>query len=52
VLLKIDPILDRGEKFSFRPDVFAMAFSPDKKRLATAGSVARWADGTACPVAS
>ncbi len=36
----IDPILDRGEKSSFRPDVFAMAFSPDGKRLATAGSVA------------
>jgi WD40 repeat protein len=39
-LLKIDPILDRGEKFAFRPDVFAMAFSPDGTRLATAGSVA------------
>ena len=40
VLLKIDPILDRGERSAFRPDVFAMAFSPDGKRLATAGSVA------------
>ncbi len=39
-LVKIDPILDRGQKFAFRPDVFAMAFSPDGKRLATAGSVA------------
>ena len=33
-----DPILDRGEKFVFRPDVYAMAFSPDGKSLATAGS--------------
>ena len=40
VLVKIDPILDRGQKSAFRPDVFAMAFSPDGKRLATAGSVA------------
>ena len=40
VLLKIDPILDRGQKSAFRPDVFAMAFSPDGTRLATAGSVA------------
>ncbi|HJZ54935.1 MAG TPA: WD40 repeat domain-containing protein [Gemmataceae bacterium] len=40
VLTKIDPILDRGQKYTFRPDVFAMAFSPDGKRLATAGSVA------------
>ncbi len=40
VLIKIDPILDRGQKAAFRPDVFAMAFSPDGKRLATAGSVA------------
>jgi WD40 repeat protein len=39
-LVKIDPILDRGQKAAFRPDVFAMAFSPDGKRLATAGSVA------------
>jgi Tol biopolymer transport system component len=39
-LVKIDPILDRGQKSAFRPDVFAMAFSPDGKRLATAGSVA------------
>lgn len=38
--VKIDPILDRGERSAFRPDVFAMAFSPDGKRLATAGSVA------------
>jgi WD40 repeat protein len=40
VLIKIDPILDRGRKSEFRPEVFAMAFSPDGKRLATAGSVA------------
>ena len=40
VQVKIDPILDRGEKSAFRPDVFAMAFSPDGRRLATAGSVA------------
>ncbi|MFN0020198.1 MAG: WD40 repeat domain-containing protein [Pirellulaceae bacterium] len=39
-LAKIDPILDRGQKSAFRPDVFAMAFSPDGKRLATAGSIA------------
>jgi len=39
-LVKIDPILDRGQKAAFRPDVFAMAFSPDGKRLATAGSIA------------
>jgi len=40
VLVKIDPILDRGQKSAFRPDVFAMAFSPNSKRLATAGSIA------------
>jgi len=40
VLIKIDPILDRGQKSAFRPDVFAMAFSPDGKQLAIAGSVA------------
>ncbi len=40
VQVTFDPILDRGEKSAFRPDVFAMAFSPDGKRLATAGSVA------------
>lgn len=40
VLLKIDPILDRGQKSAFRPDVVALAFSPDGRRLATAGSVA------------
>jgi WD40 repeat protein len=40
VLISIDPILDRGQKAAFRPDVFAMAFSPDGKRLATAGSIA------------
>lgn len=40
VLAKIDPILDRGQKSAFRPDVFALAFSPDGKQLATAGSVA------------
>jgi len=39
-LAKIDPILDRGQRSAFRPDVFAMAFSPDGKLLATAGSVA------------
>lgn len=39
-LVTIDPILDRGQKSAFRPDVYAMAFSPDGKRLATAGSVA------------
>lgn len=38
ILIKIDPILDRGQKTAFRPDVFAMAFSPDGKRLATSGS--------------
>ena len=38
--VKIDPILDRGERSAFGPAVFAMAFSPDGKRLATAGSVA------------
>lgn len=36
----IDPILDRGERSAFRPDVFAMAFSPNGRQLATAGSVA------------
>jgi WD40 repeat protein len=40
VLATIDPILDRGQKSAFRPDVYAMAFSPDGKRLASAGSVA------------
>lgn len=40
VLVTIDPILDRGKRSAFRPDVFAMAFSPDGKLLATAGSVA------------
>ncbi len=40
VLNTIDPILDRGQKSAFRPDVFALAISPDGKRLATAGSVA------------
>jgi WD40 repeat protein len=40
VLVKIDPILDRGQKSAFRPDVYAMAFSPDGKRLITAGSTA------------
>ena len=39
-LKKIDPILDRGQAAAFRPDVFAMAFSPDGKRLATGGSIA------------
>ncbi|MBA4067568.1 MAG: hypothetical protein C0501_28445 [Isosphaera sp.] len=36
--LTIDPIADRGVKSAFRPDVFAMAYSPDGKHLATAGS--------------
>lgn len=40
VLVKIDPVLDREQKSAFRPDVFAMAFSPDGKQLATAGSTA------------
>lgn len=40
VITKIDPILDRGKKSAFRPDVYAMAFSPDGKWLATAGSIA------------
>ena len=42
LLTQIDPILDRGQKKSAsgRPDVFAMAFSPDGKRLATGGSTA------------
>lgn len=40
VLVKIDPILDRDKASTFRPDVYAMALSPDGKRLATAGSVA------------
>lgn len=39
-LLNFDPIRDRGQRSAFRPDVFAMAFSPDGKRLATAGSTA------------
>ncbi len=40
VLARIDPILDRGQRSAFRPDVFAMAFSPDGRRLVTGGSVA------------
>ena len=42
LLTQIDPILDRGQKKSAsgRPDVFAIAFSPDGKRLATGGSTA------------
>ena len=40
ILATIDPILDRGQKSAFRPDVFAMAFSPNGTLLATAGSVA------------
>lgn len=41
LLTQIDPILDRGQKSALgRPDVFAMAFSPDGKRLATGGSTA------------
>lgn len=39
-IIGFDPILDRGEKFAFRPDVYAMAFSPDGKLIATAGSTA------------
>lgn len=35
-----DAILDRGQTSAFRQDVFAMAFSPNGKQLATAGSVA------------
>ena len=38
VLSKIDPILDRGQASAFRPDVFAMGFSPNGKRLVTGGS--------------
>ena len=40
LVTKIDPILDRGHRSAFRPDVFAMAFSPDGKWLATGGSTA------------
>ena len=40
LVTRIDPILDRGDRSAFRPDVFAMAFSPDGKRLATGGSTA------------
>jgi WD40 repeat protein len=40
ILVRIDPILDRGQRSAFRPDVFALAFSPDGKRLASAGSTA------------
>lgn len=39
-IARIDPILDRGQRSAFRPDVFAMAFSPDGKWLVTAGSTA------------
>ena len=38
--VKIDPILDRGQRSAFRPDVYAMAFSPDGRHIATAGSTA------------
>jgi WD40 repeat protein len=48
-LAKIDPILDRGQKSAFRPDVYAMAFSPDGKRLATAGSIAAVGGGHGLP---
>jgi WD40 repeat protein len=40
VLLKIDALLDRGQASTHRPNVYALAFSPDGRRLATAGSVA------------
>lgn len=30
--VKIDPILNRGQRSAFRPDVFAMAFSPNQAR--------------------
>ncbi|MFO1062533.1 MAG: WD40 repeat domain-containing protein [Pirellulales bacterium] len=37
---EIDPLLDRNQKSTFRPDVYGMAFSPDAKSLVTAGSKA------------
>lgn len=37
-LARFDPLADRGQKGAFRQDVFALAFSPDGKLLATAGS--------------
>lgn len=40
LLVRIDPFLDRGQKFAFRPRLHAVAFSPDGKQLATAGSTA------------
>ncbi len=40
LVTKIDPILDRGQQSGFRSDIFAMAFSPDGKWLATGGSTA------------
>jgi RNA polymerase sigma factor (sigma-70 family) len=49
VIARIDPILDRGQKSAFRPDVFALAFSPDGKQLATAGSVAAVGGGHGLP---
>lgn len=39
-LRKIDPLLDRDQPSTFRPDVYAMAFSPDGKRLVTGGATA------------
>jgi WD40 repeat protein len=39
-LAKIDPILDRAAASTFRPDVYALAFSPDGRQLASAGSSA------------
>ncbi len=39
-LVQFSPILDAQVKAPFRPDVFALAFSPDGRQLATAGSVA------------
>lgn len=39
VLATIDPVAtERGKTTAFRPDVHAMVFSPDGKRLATAGA--------------
>ena len=40
VLVKFDAILDRKVEAAFPQDVYAMAYSPDGKRLVTGGSVA------------